>query len=94
MPAPATPTYERCLAATQVNEGLLDPDNGAARLRTLDAYKSLGKVFGSISPGLMVRFSKQLSGVVNLSVLMMTEERSSTSLLFNFQPSAGVVLGF
>lgn len=87
-------TFDRCQAATQVNEGLLDPANGAARLRTLDAYKSLGKVFGTISPGLMVKLSKQLSGVVNLGVLLMTEERASTSLVFDLQPSAGVVLGF
>jgi hypothetical protein len=90
----APPTYQRCLQSSEVNQGLIDPTTGAARLRTLDAYKSLGKVFGTISPGLMVQLSKQLSGVVNLGVLLMTEERRSTSLIVDFQPSAGVVLGF
>jgi hypothetical protein len=42
----------------------------------------------------MVKLSKQLSGVINLGVLLMTEERASTSLIIDLQPSAGVVLGF
>jgi hypothetical protein len=87
-------TYDRCLGSMQVNQGLLDPANGAADLRTLQAYKSLGKVFGTISPGLMVQLSKQISGVVNLGVLLMTDEQSSTSLILNLEPSAGVILGF
>ncbi|MEY2929727.1 MAG: hypothetical protein RL033_476, partial [Pseudomonadota bacterium] len=82
------------LGSMQVNQGLLDPANGAADLRTLQAYKSLGKVFGTISPGLMVQLSKQISGVVNLGVLLMTDEQSSTSLILNLEPSAGVILGF
>ena len=63
-------------------------------MRTLDAYKSLGKVFGTLAPGLAVQITKQVSGVVNLGVLFMTEESLSTSLLIDFQPSAGLVLGF
>jgi hypothetical protein len=90
----APPTYNRCLMSSEVNQGLIDPTSGAARLRTLDAYKSLGKVFGTLSPGLMVQLSKQVSAVANLGVLLMTEERRSTSLIVDFQPSVGVVLGF
>jgi hypothetical protein len=41
-----------------------------------------------------VQLTKQISGVVNLGVLFMTEERRSTSLIIDFQPSAGLVLGF
>jgi len=88
------PTYDQCKAAPEVNQGLIDPTTGKARLRTLDAYKSLGKVFGTLAPGLMVQLTKQVSGVVNLGVLLMTEESRSTSLLIDFQPSAGLVLGF
>jgi len=90
---------QECVNAPAVNQDLIDtdgsgPDTGSARLRTLDAYKSLGKVFGSISPGLMVSFSKELSGVVNLGVLLMTEENRSTALIINLQPSLGLNLGF
>jgi hypothetical protein len=42
----------------------------------------------------MVQLSKQVSGVANLGVQFMTEERRSTSLLVNFEPSLGLVLGF
>ena len=84
----------RCLGSTEVNQGLIDPTTGSARLRTLDAYKSLGKVFATIAPGLTVKLTKEVSGVANLGVLLMTEERSSTSLILDFQPSAGLVLGF
>lgn len=88
-----------CLAAPAVNESLIDrdgdgPDDGAARLRTLDAYKSFGTVFGTVSPGLMLALSRELSAVVNLGVLLMTEEGSSSSLIVNFQPTLGLALGF
>lgn len=90
---------QACLEAPAVNNDLIDrdgpgPDEGSARLRNLQAYKTLGNVFGSISPGLMIAFSRELSGVVNLGVLLMTEESRSTSLIVNFQPSVGVALGF
>jgi hypothetical protein len=32
--------------------------------------------------------------VVNLGVLLMTAEDQSTSLILNFQPSLGAVIGF
>jgi hypothetical protein len=83
-----------CLAAPEVNEDLVDPNDGAARLRTLDAYKSLGTVFATISPGLMVAVSKQLSAVGNIGVLLMTDSQQSTSLVIDLQPSLGVQLGF
>ncbi len=88
-----------CLGADSVNQDLIDSDGngadtGSARLRTLDAYKSLGKVFGTVSPGVMINFSRELSGVANLGVLLMTEERRSTSIIVNFQPSVGLALGF
>jgi hypothetical protein len=88
------PTYNQCTSAPEVNKGLIDPINGRAQLRTLDAYKSLGKVFATLSPGVMVQLSKQMSGVVNVGVLFMTDESRSTSLLINFQPTLGLVLGF
>jgi hypothetical protein len=88
-----------CLGADSVNQDLIDsdgngPDTGSARLRTLDAYKSLGKVFGTLSPGVMINFSRELSAVANIGVLLMTEEQRSTSLIVNFQPSVGLALGF
>lgn len=94
------PGFEQmCLGAPAVNEGLIDrdgdgPDDGSAVLRTLDAYKRLGTVFGTLSPGVMVALSKELSAVGNLGVLLMTEQGSSSSLLVNFQPTLGLVLGF
>jgi len=89
-----TPELLQTCQDSPVNDALLDPANGAASLRTLDAYKSLGKVFANISPGLMLQFSKELSGVVNLGVYLMTAEDQSTSLILNFQPSLGAVVGF
>jgi hypothetical protein len=86
--------YTQCTGALEVNQGLIDPVNGRAQLKTLDAYKSLGKVFATLSPGLMVQLSKQVSGVVNVGVLFMTDESKSTSLLVNFEPTLGLVLGF
>jgi hypothetical protein len=83
-----------CQQAPEVNAQLINPNGGAARLRTLDAYKSLGTVFGTVSPGLMVAISKELSAVANLGVLLMTDEQQSTSLVINLQPSLGVELGF
>lgn len=83
-----------CLDAPEVNENLVDPDNGSARLRTLDAYKSLGTVFASISPGVMVALSRELLVVGNAGVLLMTDSQQSTSLVINLQPSLGVQLGF
>lgn len=83
-----------CQAAAQVDEGLVDPDTGAARLRTLDAYRSLGSVFGVLSPGLMIAFSRTTSIAFNVGLLLMTEEDSSASLLLSLQPSAGLTLGF
>jgi hypothetical protein len=88
-----------CLEADSVNQDLIDqdgsgPDPGSARLRTLDAYKSLGKVFATVSPGVMLRFSREFSGVLNLGVLLMTEENRSTALIVNLQPSLGLALGF
>jgi hypothetical protein len=83
-----------CTTYPQVDEQLVNPNGGAARLRTLDAYKSLGTVFGSLSPGLMVAVSKELSAVANLGVLLMTDQENSTSLVIDVQPSLGVELGF
>jgi hypothetical protein len=85
---------QACQTAPEVNEQLINPNGGAARLRSLDAYKSLGTVFGTVSPGLMVSISKELSAVANLGVLLMTDEQQSTSLVINLQPSLGVELGF
>ena len=90
---------DTCLGAPAVNEGLIDrdgdgTDDGSAELRTLDAYKSLGTVFGTLSPGIMVALSKELSAVANLGVLLMTEQGSSSSLIVNFQPTLGLALGF
>lgn len=85
---------DACLATPAVNDQLISPDGGAARLRTLDAYKSLGTVFATISPGMMVALGKQLSLVANVGVLLMTDEQRSTSLVINLQPSLGLGLGF
>jgi hypothetical protein len=85
---------QQCQEAPQVDEQLVNPNGGAARLRTLDAYRSLGTVFGIVSPGLMVSLSKEVSAVANLGVLLMTDEQQSTSLVINLQPSLGVELGF
>jgi hypothetical protein len=86
-----------CLAAPRVDTNLIrEPgeQSGAAQRRTLDAYKSLGQVFGSISPGVLVQLSKELSGVVNVGVLLMTEDQRSTTIILNVQPSLGLALGF
>ncbi|HWO10761.1 MAG TPA: hypothetical protein VNN80_14810 [Polyangiaceae bacterium] len=83
-----------CLAAPEVNEQLIDPETGAARVRDLDAYKSLGTVFGNISPGIMVALTREISAVGNIGVLLMTDSEAATSLVLNLQPSLGVVLGF
>jgi hypothetical protein len=85
---------EPCLEAPEVNEQLIDPENGAARLRNLDAYKSLGTVFANVSPGIMVALTRELSAVGNVGVLLMTDSEAATSLVLNLQPSLGVVLGF
>ncbi len=85
---------DECLDADQVDENLIDPDTGAARLRTLDAYKSLGQVFAVVSPGLLVAITKELSAVANVGLLLMTEEEQSSSLVLTLQPSLGVMLGF
>ncbi len=93
-------SVDACQDTQGVNDGLIDDpadpndDADTARLTTLSAYKSLGKVFATISPGVMVSFSKELSGVANVGVLLMTEERRSTSIILNLQPSLGLVLGF
>jgi hypothetical protein len=84
---------DECVNSPAVDANLIAPD-GAARLRTLDAYKSLGSVFASLSPGVMINFSKQLSAVANVSILLMTEQQSSSSLIVDLQPSLGMVLGF
>jgi hypothetical protein len=83
-----------CVAAPAVDEQLIDPDTGLARLRTLDAYKSLGTVFANVSPGMMFALTKELSAVANVGVLLMTDEQRSTSLVVNLQPSLGVQVGF
>jgi hypothetical protein len=85
---------QECLDAPEVNEQLIDPDTGAARLRNLDAYKSLGTVFGNVSPGIMVALTREISAVGNVGVLLMTDAEAATSLVLNLQPSLGVVLGF
>jgi hypothetical protein len=83
-----------CLAAPEVDRALIDPDTGVARLRTLDAYKTLGNVFGTVSPGLMIQLSGKASAVVNLGVMLLTEEDSSASIILAIQPSLGLALGF
>ena len=83
-----------CQQATQVDQGLVDPETGAARLRTLDAYKTLGKAFGTIAPGLTIKLSRKASAVVNLGVLLMTEENNSSAIIFALQPSLGLAIGF
>jgi hypothetical protein len=85
---------DACLDAPEVNEQLVDPDNGAARLRNLDAYKSLGRVFANISPGIMFAITREVSAVGNVGVLLMTDSEAATTLVLNVQPSLGVVLGF
>lgn len=95
LPGAETP----CINAPAVNDGLIDddgagPDMGSARLRTLDAYKSLGKVFATLSPGLMWALSQEVSVVANVGVLLMTEEQRSTSIVVSLQPSLGLALGF
>jgi hypothetical protein len=83
-----------CLAAPQVDEQLIDPETGLARLRTLDAYKSLGTVFATVSPGVLIALTDKLSAVGNVGVLLMTEKESSTSLVLDLEPTLGVMLGF
>ena len=85
---------DACLETPEVNEQLIDPENGAARLRNLDAYKSLGTVFANVSPGIMIALTRELSAVGNVGVLLMTDAEAATSLVLNLQPSLGVVLGF
>ena len=85
---------EPCLDAPEVNEQLIDPENGAARLRNLDAYKSLGRVFANVSPGIMFALTRELSAVGNVGVLLMTDSEAATSLVLDLQPSLGIMLGF
>jgi len=85
---------QACTDAPAVDEQLIDPEDGAARLRTLDAYKSLGTVFANISPGMMIALTRELSAVANVGVLLMTDQQRSTSLVINVQPSLGLALGF
>lgn len=86
---------QECVNSPRVDDVLVAGDgSGPARLLTLDAYKSLGSLFATVSPGLMLAFTKELSGVVNLGVLLMTEKSSSSSLIVNLQPSLGLALGF
>jgi hypothetical protein len=85
---------ETCVDAPAVDEQLIDPDTGLARLRTLDAYKSLGTVFANVSPGMMIALTRELSAVANVGVLLMTDEQRSTSIVVNLQPSLGLQVGF
>ncbi len=86
-------SQERCQQFPGVSEGLLGGDNPAASLRTLDAYKSFGTFFGSISPGVSIAITRKVSAVVNLGVLLMTERDSADALIFSFQPSLGISAG-
>jgi len=54
----------------------------------------LGTVFGSVSPGIMIALSRELSAVGNLGLLLMTDSEAATTLVLDLQPSLGVVLGF
>jgi hypothetical protein len=63
-------------------------------LRNLDAYYSLGSVFGTVSPGVRVAFGKGISGVANVGVMLMTGKNSSSSLNVNLEPSLGMAFGF
>jgi hypothetical protein len=83
-----------CQASPAVNEQLIDPETGLARLRTLDAYKSLGTVFATLSPGILFAVTDKLSAVGNVGVMLMTEKEASKSLVLNIEPTLGVMLGF
>ena len=84
---------QRCQQFPGVSEGLLGGDNPAARLRTMDAYKSFGTAFGAVSPGLMIAITDKVSAVVNVGVLLMTERDRAESLILSLQPSVGIAAG-
>jgi hypothetical protein len=77
-----------------LNTGLVDPDTGVARVRTLDAYKSLGSAFVVLSPGVRFALQDNLAAIGNLGLLLMTEEEQSSGVFLSLQPSVGVALGF
>jgi hypothetical protein len=74
--------------------GLVDPDDGLANVRTLDAYKSLGNAFVLLSPGVRVALGDNLAAVGNLGLLLMTEKEASSGVFLSLQPSVGATLGF
>lgn len=74
--------------------GLVDPDDGIASVRTLDAYKSLGNAFVLLSPGVRVSLGDNLAAVGNLGLLLMTEKEASSGVFLSLQPTVGATLGF
>jgi hypothetical protein len=77
-----------------VNTGFLDPMSGGGRLRTIDAYKTLGKAFIVVSPGARFLLADNLAVMANLGLMLMTEEEQSSSVFLTLQPSVGANFGF
>lgn len=81
---------EACLEREQLNEASLDPETGVAEVRSLVAYKRLGRLFGSAAVGTMIALTQHLSLVANVSVLITTEQESAQGLTVALQPSLGL----
>lgn len=81
---------EACLQREQLNEAALDPETGVADVRSLVAYKQLGRLFGSAALGTMIALSRNLALVANVSFVVTTEQESAQSLTLALQPSLGL----
>lgn len=88
------PGQEELCTSSPLNEALVDPDTGVARVRTLDAYKTLGKGFVLVSPGFRLALAENVAALANLGLVLMTEEQQSSGVFLSLQPSIGATVGF
>jgi hypothetical protein len=88
------PGQEQLCQNAPLNTGLVDPDTGLARVRTIDAYKSLGNAFVLLSPGVRVALGDNIAAVGNLGLILMTEKEASSGVFLSVQPTVGATLGF
>lgn len=82
-----------CQSYPTVSPGLLDETNGFATLRNLQAVKSLGTIFGSIAPGVMIGITDKLSGVLNVGLMLMTDQEQASEVIIAIEPSLGLAIG-
>jgi len=64
-----------------------------AELKQLEAYKSLGTVFGNLSPGIMLGLTEKVSATATVGILLMTERDRASEIILAFQPSIGLAIG-